>query len=90
MVSFAEGADEVHKVLPETEDLLQCVFVTRTLEQLTTESCGDCVDSLDKLWIGFALVGIGMFVLWFLLIQAQGRMVKCDGTTFEVEGSPVK
>lgn len=88
MTNYADGADQVFQILPDSEDLLQCVFVTRTLNQLTELACGNCVDNLDTLWIGFALVGIGMFVLWFLLITAQARMVKLDGEPFQIEMTP--
>ena len=93
MAGYADGASDLLKVLPATEDLIKCQFVTETLEDLTTQTCKPCVDNLDNLWIGFALVGIGMFVIWFLLIKAQARMVKggyvdggvTPGQPFQVE-----
>ncbi len=85
MVSYAEGAAGLVRVLPETESLVTCQFVKRTLKDLTKNHCDDCVKNLDTLWIGFTLVGVGLFVLWFLLITAQARMVKLNDQAFELE-----
>ena len=76
MVDLAQGASDLIKILPETEDLITCKFVQTTAKDLTDNYCKNCIDALDHLWIGFLLVGFGLFVAWFVLMSAQAHMMK--------------
>lgn len=89
MTDNADGAADLLTILPETESLITCKFVEVTLRDLTTNYCKDCVETLDTLWIGFLLVGIGLFVNWFIIMSAQAKMIKSDAVGFEIEmGTP--
>ena len=93
MQDLAEGAVDLMAILPDTESLITCKFVERTLKDLTENYCADCVDALDMLWIGFALVGAGFFVSWFVLITSQAHMGKggeVEGQAFGLEMVPPK
>ena len=93
MEDLAEGAVDLMAILPDTESLITCKFVERTLKDLTENYCADCVDALDMLWIGFALFGAGFFVSWFVLITSQAHMGKggeVEGQAFGLEMVPPK
>ena len=91
MSNYAEGAAELTTILPETESLITCKFVQVTLKDLTDNYCDDCVKTLDTLWIGFLLVGVGLFVCWFVMMSAQAHMIKGGhvGDQFSLEMSSV-
>ena len=85
IVSYKNSALDVMAVLPLAEDLLTCAFVNTTLHDLTENACGDVIADLDSLWIGFALIGVGLFVAWFLAVVTQGR-TKATSKEQEVYG----
>ena len=92
MVDLSVGAVSLITILPETESLISCKFVETTLKDLTDNYCSDCINTLDTLWIGFLLVGFGLFVMWFVIISAQAHMIKGgvvgDDSAFTIEMGP--